>query len=568
MSLSNYEIQKVLGKGAFGTVIKVKNKNNGLIYAMKRINLLAISDEEIQAALNEIRLLYSLTHPNIINYKEAFYDKPTNSLNMVLEFAGDGDLSQKVKMYKKYHKRIDENTIWDWIIQLIIGIYYLHCSGCIHRDLKCANIFLKKNGLIKIGDLNVSKYLKKNTYAETMAGTPLYIPPEMIEDLPYSNKCDIWSLGCVIYELCALEPPFNGKNLPQLYKNIKSGKYIPIPSQYSNDLKKIIALMLQTNPNKRISSEELLYLPIIKSKMNKNYSKYQELIEKIKQPKIIETIFPNQNLPKKDLIKKPIRSKSKKNSPNNRPKSKKRNTPELAKKKKIINKLKDCDPKKRAISARKNKQINYQPIRKNNSKDYLNNNEPSYFRKNTHQNYNEFSDRKYDYGTKQDNYHIKIDPSVYSKKDEMNNNEFYKESNYKRGNQIYNLNVAPGITDRNNLNYNEYNEGNYYNRNKQINNLNIAPSFPTNSNLNYNEYNEENYTKRNYYKQNNAPPINDTFDIKKESNDFDSYRPINDYIDYNNYQPLNQNNFANMAPTNNFKPSKLNEKIPKFKYIK
>ena len=256
MSLSNYEFQKNLGQGAFGTVIKVKNKKNGLIYALKKINLMRIDDHEIQASLNEIRLLYSLNHPNIIGYKEAFYDKGSNTLNIVIEFAGDGDLLQKIKMNKKYHKRIDENTIWDWLIQLIIGIYYLHSAKCIHRDLKPANIFLKKNGLIKIGDLNVSKFLK-NTLAETRTGTPLYMAPEVYDNFPYDYNADIWSLGCIIYELCSLEPPFKGENISELKKIIKAGRYIPIPNIYSNDLKKIIALMLQTNPNKRISSGDL-----------------------------------------------------------------------------------------------------------------------------------------------------------------------------------------------------------------------------------------------------------------------------------------------------------------------
>ena len=80
MSLSNYEVQKTLGKGSFGTVVKVKNKKNGLIYAMKRMK---IDVEDIETSLNEIRLLYSLNHPNIINYKEAFYDKPSKSLNII-----------------------------------------------------------------------------------------------------------------------------------------------------------------------------------------------------------------------------------------------------------------------------------------------------------------------------------------------------------------------------------------------------------------------------------------------------------------------------------------------------
>lgn len=400
MSLSNYEIIKVLGQGAFGTVVEVKNKKNGLIYAMKRINS-NIDDIELEASLNEIRLLFSLNHPNIISYKEAFYDKATNTLNIVLEFAGDGDLSQKIKLNKKNHKRIDENTIWDWMIQLIIGIYYLHTSNCIHRDLKTANIFLKKNGRIKIGDLNVTKYLK-NAMAMTFAGTPLYMAPEMLNNLPYDYKIDIWSLGCIIYELCALEPPFNGRSRDELFNNIKAGRYIPIPNIYSDDLKKIIALMLQTNPVKRISSKELLYLPIIKSKIDKNVSQYQELIEKMEKPEIIQTILPQQkNLPKRDLN--PNKNISR-NSSKNKSKDQQKKPPVSAKKKKIIDETKDKNLRNYNLNYNKNSNQNNNDENRERDYDYkrgfqnINFNEPSYNSKNSEQKYiDEYSERNFDY---------------------------------------------------------------------------------------------------------------------------------------------------------------------------
>ena len=482
MSLNNYEVLKVLGKGAFGTVVKVKNKKNGLIYAMKRINS-NIDDEELQASLNEIRLLFSLNHPNIISYKEAFYDKATNTLNIVLEFAGDGDLSQKVNMNKKYHKRIDENTIWDWMIQLIIGIYYLHTSNCIHRDLKTANIFLKKNGRIKIGDLNVSKYLK-NDLAMTLAGTPLYMAPEMLNNLPYDYKVDIWSLGCIIYELCALEVPFNGNNMGELIKNIKSGRYIPIPNIYSNDLKKIIALMLQINPAKRISSKELLYLPIIKSKINKNVSKYQELIEIIEKPEIIQTILPQQkNLPKRDLNpnKKISRNASKKKS-----KGQKKEPPVSA-------------------NPNYNKNSNQKYNDENSERDYdykrgfqnINFNEPSYYSKNSEQKYNdEYSERDFDYKAGFQNIY-KNEPAYYNKNSDQKHFDEYSEKDYdnkinynvKNNNQkkFYNLlkdSFGP-IKKASYYDYDEFrpinNANNYNNYNNYVqiesknNNINMMP---------------------------------------------------------------------------------------------
>ena len=404
MSLSNYEVLKVLGKGAFGTVMKVKNRQNGLIYAMKRIQSFNTSEEEKKATLNEVRLLYSLNHPNIISYKEAFYDKPSNSLNIVLEYAGDGDLYQKVKMNKKYHKRIDENTIWDWIVQLIIGIYYLHFSKCIHRDLKTANIFLKKDGTIKIGDLGLSK----------------------------------------------LEPPFNGRNMVELFKNIKAGRYIPIPNIYSNDLKKIIALMLQTNPNKRISSEELLYTPIIKSKMNKNYSKYQKLIESIKKPEIIQTLLPNQSkFPENKGIKK--RSNSKKVP--KKSKSKKKKPPEYSER--------DYD--------------------KESHQNYNYNEQPSYYSKYSEQkHYDEYSERDYD---NKINYNKQ--PSYYNKNNIDSKNNYNNNNNMNYNKKKNNQSFGP-IKKESYYDYDEF---------RPINNANLYN--------NYNNY-KQIESKNNYY---NMVPI-------------------------------------------------------------
>ena len=162
MSLSNFEIGKKLGKGSFGSVCIVTRKKDNIQYAMKRVNLSHSPKTEIEAALNEIRLLASLNHPNIIGYKETFYDDPSGTLNIVMELADGGDLSKKIEYNKKKKLLFNENLIWEWIIQLLNGVLYLHEHQIMHRDLKSANIFLMKNGVLKIGDLNVSKLSKNN----------------------------------------------------------------------------------------------------------------------------------------------------------------------------------------------------------------------------------------------------------------------------------------------------------------------------------------------------------------------------------------------------------------------
>ena len=223
MSIKDFEVIKVLGKGAFGRVDLVKRKEDGKIYAMKCVKISQLNTKEQENALNEVRVLASINHPNIIGYKEAFFDEPSKTLNIVMEFADDGDLETKIQNHIKNKTNFPENDIWSYLIQMIEGLKGLHDLKTMHRDLKSANVFLCKNGLLKLGDLNVSKVVK-NRLAYTQTGTPYYASPEVWADKPYDYKSDIWSVGCVLYELCALKPPFRGNSLDQLYKGVLKGK--------------------------------------------------------------------------------------------------------------------------------------------------------------------------------------------------------------------------------------------------------------------------------------------------------------------------------------------------------
>jgi NIMA (never in mitosis gene a)-related kinase len=161
-----------------------------------------------------------------------------------------------------------------------------------------------KNGLVKIGDLNVSK-LAKIGKANTHTGTPYYSSPEIWIDQPYNNKTDIWSVGCIIYEMCTLSPPFRGTSLINLYNNIQKGVYSPIPENYSKELSYVISLMLVVDPNVRASCDKLLGLNIIQDKMKEikrfncgSENDYKvELIQTIKLPKKLKDI--NRVLPHK-----------------------------------------------------------------------------------------------------------------------------------------------------------------------------------------------------------------------------------------------------------------------------
>eukprot|EP00826_Nyctotherus_ovalis_P065291 TRINITY_DN9594_c0_g1_i1.p1 TRINITY_DN9594_c0_g1~~TRINITY_DN9594_c0_g1_i1.p1 ORF type:complete len:235 (+),score=38.06 TRINITY_DN9594_c0_g1_i1:328-1032(+) len=191
------------------------------------------------------------SHPNIIKYREAFFDDTTSCLCIVMEYADGGDLYSKVTGHVKAHTRFSEQEIWLLFGQMCAGLDALHKLSICHRDLKSANMFIAK-GQIKIGDLNVSKVVKSNMLF-TRVGTPYYTSPEIWNDKPYNHKSDMWSLGCVLYEMCALKPPFMASNMRELSKRIIAGLYPKISSVYSAEMTRVIRGLLQTNPNLRFS---------------------------------------------------------------------------------------------------------------------------------------------------------------------------------------------------------------------------------------------------------------------------------------------------------------------------
>lgn len=124
------------------------------------------------------------------------------------------------------------------------GLKMLHDMKIVHRDIKCANLFLMKSGDLKLGDLNVSKVAKQGML-QTQTGTPYYASPEVWLDKPYNEKSDIWSAGCVLYEVIMLRPPFQASDMDQLFRKITRGAYQSLSSQYSSDLNTVIKVMLQ-----------------------------------------------------------------------------------------------------------------------------------------------------------------------------------------------------------------------------------------------------------------------------------------------------------------------------------
>lgn len=302
MSIQDFEILQELGQGSFSKVFKVWRKSDHQFYALKKVSLKNMNTKEKSNALNEVRILASINHPNIISYKEAFYDDDSDSLCLVMEYAEGGDLLQKIIDHKVKQSYMNEEFLWNLLIEISQGLEALHSLGIIHRDIKSANILITRDGNIKIGDLNVSKVTKEGLN-HTQTGTPYYASPEIWKHEPYDFKTDIWSLGCVLYEAAALKLPFLGKDMKCLMKRISKGAFYPLPSCYSLEFSELFTYFLSVDPKKRPKARQILKMHCVKKRNSLKDNKkdiWMGLIDKINIPSNISSVsicfpLPNYN---------------------------------------------------------------------------------------------------------------------------------------------------------------------------------------------------------------------------------------------------------------------------------
>ncbi|XP_062271156.1 interferon-induced very large GTPase 1-like [Scomber scombrus] len=264
--MDKYEQLKEIGKGGFGTAILVKSKEDGQQYVIKKIHGLSeMSTEERQKAQQEVEVLSNMSHPFIVQYKESFEER--GCLYIVMDYCEGGDLFEKISAQKREQGQLfSEEQILDWFVQICLALKHIHDRKILHRDIKPQNIFLTKDGTVQLGDFGIARVLNSTgELATTCIGTPLYLPPEIWEHKPYSNKSDIWAVGCVLYEMCTLKPAFGGME----YQKIISGSYSPVSDHYSEELRSLLAQLLKCDPEERPSVSSILNKPFLCCRIHK-----------------------------------------------------------------------------------------------------------------------------------------------------------------------------------------------------------------------------------------------------------------------------------------------------------
>ncbi|XP_014645505.1 PREDICTED: serine/threonine-protein kinase Nek3 [Ceratotherium simum simum] len=252
--MDGYEVLRVIGEGSFGRALLVQQESSNRMFAVKEIRL-PKSFSETQNSRKEAVLLAKMKHPNIVAFKESF--EAEGHLYIVMEYCDGGDLMQKIKHQKG--RLFPEDMILNWFTQMCLGVNHIHKKRVLHRDIKSKNIFLTQNGKVKLGDFGSARLLSSPmAFACTYVGTPYYVPPEIWENRPYNNKSDIWSLGCILYELCTLKHPFQANSWKSLILKICQGSMSPLPSRYSYELQHLIKQMFKRNPSHRPSATTLL----------------------------------------------------------------------------------------------------------------------------------------------------------------------------------------------------------------------------------------------------------------------------------------------------------------------
>lgn len=256
-----YHVLELIGEGSFGKVYKGRKKYTGQVVAMKFIPKSNRTEKELRNLQREIEIMRNLKHKNIVSMLDSF--ETEREVCVVIEYA-EGELFQVLED----DQRLPENQVQKIAAQLCEALYYLHSHRILHRDMKPQNILLTKGGNVKLCDFGFARAMSFQTLVLTsIKGTPLYMSPELVEEKPYDHTSDLWSLGCILYELFVGSPPFYTNSIFQLVSLIRKDP-IKWPDDIKSDFKSFLQGLLTKDPRQRLSWPKLLYHSFIKDLIN------------------------------------------------------------------------------------------------------------------------------------------------------------------------------------------------------------------------------------------------------------------------------------------------------------
>lgn len=262
---ARYKVESKIGRGAFGVALLVQSKKDNEKYVAKVMNLAQMNKKDREHMKSEVDCLDACQHPNIIRQIESYSN--AQQLVLVTEYADGSDLGKEITARKRKGLTFQSKEVACIMVQLFLALEHAHKKGILHRDVKPANIFFTKLGLVKLGDFGFSKQFEEtlsNPVGQTLCGTPYYLSPEMWKAQRYNKKADVWSLGIVLYEMMTLKRPFLGDNFKDLGASVCKGEYTAVPAGFDEGLVEAVRLLLTVDHTVRPDISDIVKLPVFR----------------------------------------------------------------------------------------------------------------------------------------------------------------------------------------------------------------------------------------------------------------------------------------------------------------
>lgn len=257
VSVEDFELLSLIGRGSFGKVLQVKKKNTGKVYAMKIINKKHILEHnEVEHTLTEKNILQragTKEHPFLMNLNWSFQSQ--EKLYFILDYVNGGELFFHLQQDKKF----SEERTRIYAAEILLALEHLHENGIIYRDLKPENILLTADGHICITDFGLSKegIMNENDKASTFCGTPEYLAPEVLKGKGYGKEVDWWSYGCLVYEMLAGLPPFYSTDIQEMYRKITYDQ-LKFPPTIGENARNFLEQLIERDVSKRLKDPKIM----------------------------------------------------------------------------------------------------------------------------------------------------------------------------------------------------------------------------------------------------------------------------------------------------------------------